>query len=142
MGIAIAAVASETLGFRPPWFLPVVVTAALLGVGMDYNSFYLNSLREAAFTGSKGGGYVLEAARRGAALVVGLSMIMAGAYAGLSVSSIEAIKVASLGLTLGVLLAGVNSALLLTPAAARLMGMAFWWPYTALRRGWARGKAG
>lgn len=140
MGIAAAAVVSEALGFRPPWFLPVVVTAALLGVGMDYNSFYLNSLREAAFSGAASREYVMEAAKRGAALVVGLSMIMAGAYAGLSISSIEAIKVASLGLTLGVLLAGINSALLLTPAAARLMGAAFWWPYTVLRRGWARGK--
>ncbi len=128
VAVAAASVLAEAVGVGVPWFLPIVVTAALLGVGMDYNSFYLNSAREAALSTGFSRGYYMIAAKRGAALVVGLSMIMAGAYAGLSVSSIDAIRAASLGLTLGVLLAGVNSALLLTPSLAKLLGAWFWWP--------------
>jgi RND superfamily putative drug exporter len=124
--VSAAAALGEALGVTPPWFLPIVVIAALLGVGMDYNSFYLNSAREAALAGHRS--YYLVAGRRGAALVIGLALIMAGAYAGLSISSIEAIRAISLGLVLGVILAGVNSALLLTPAVMKLLGTTFWWP--------------
>ena len=124
--VAIVAYAADALGVAVPWYLPVVILAALLGVGMDYNSFFLNSAREAAERGGRD--WVIEASRRGSALVVGLALIMAGAYAGLTLSTSEAMRSMGAALALGVLLAGVNSALLLTPSVMALLGRRFWWP--------------
>ncbi len=124
--VALIAYLAEPLGYKAPWYLPVVVIAALLGVGMDYNSFFLNSAREAYLSGARE--WIVRAARHGSALVVGLALIMAGAYAGLTLSTSEALRVVGATLALGVLLAGVNSALLLTPSLMALLGDYFWWP--------------
>jgi len=131
--IALVAYLAEPLGYSAPWYLPIVVIAALLGVGMDYNSFFLNSAREAYLSGARD--WVARAARHGSALVVGLALIMAGAYAGLLLSTTEALRVMGAALALGVLLAGVNSALLLTPSLMALLGRLFWWPSGGRRRG-------
>ncbi len=130
--IALVAYLAEPLGYKAPWYLPIVVIAALLGVGMDYNSFFLNSAREAFHSGSRD--WVVKAARHGSALVVGLALIMAGAYAGLTLSTSEALRVMGAALALGVLLAGVNSALLLTPSLMALLGRYFWWPKSGVKR--------
>ncbi|WP_062662697.1 MMPL family transporter [Aeropyrum camini] len=63
---------SSQTGIEPPWFAPVLLAAALLGVGMDYISFYVNHAREAFLKGD-GSRYYIEAASTGTGLVLGLA---------------------------------------------------------------------
>ena len=125
--ISISDVASIALGFSPPWFLPVIVVAALMGVGMDYISFYVNAAREKYLSGERK--YYVKAAEAGSGLVIGLALIMASAYGGLMISKVESLKVVGMSLSMGVFLAGLSASLLIIPPAMALLGRRFWWPY-------------
>ncbi|WP_062662698.1 MMPL family transporter [Aeropyrum camini] len=66
---------------------------------------------------------------------------MGGAYAGLTLSRVEALQAIGVSLSLGVILAGILASLLLIPPAMALLKSRFWWPLTgAGRSGGGAGK--
>ncbi len=116
------------------WYLPVIVFTAILGVGMDYNSFYIARAREECEKECSRDA-VARSLRLGTPTVIGLSIIMASAYVGLAVTSTPGLASMGAALMLGVLAAGVNASLLLTPPLVALLGQASWWPRRAGRKG-------
>ena len=118
---------NHVLGEDVIWFLPVIVFTAILGVGMDYNSFYLARAREECMKRCSREGVMLSM-NLGSPIVLGLSIIMAGAYLGLAMTSSPGLSQMGLALVLGVLFAGVNAALALTPPLITLLGARAWWP--------------
>ena len=109
------------------WYLPVITFTAVLGVGMDYNSFYLARAREECSRDCSRDA-VARSISRGTPLVLGLSVIMASAYLGLALSKTPGMASMGLALMLGVLGAGLLSSTLLTPPLITLLGGRAWWP--------------
>jgi len=104
-----------------------VVFTAILGVGMDYNSFMVNRMREECER-SCSRDAVLNAMGSTSVLVVGLSVIMTGAFSGLLAFSAPGFRGMGLALMFGVLLAGLLASLLFTPLVVSLLGRYAWWP--------------
>ncbi len=127
-GTALAVEAYRLVGVGLPWYLPIVVFTAILGVGMDYNSFMLNRVREEAERADVKEAVATAVSRVGP-LVVGLSTIMAGAFSGLVIAfSAPGFRGMGLALAAGVLFAGLMASLLFTPAVIYLLGERAWWP--------------
>ena len=119
---------SSVQGMQVPWFLPLTVFTAILGVGMDYNSFSISRAAE-EYRRAPGRGAVARSVSRAALLVMGLSLIMASAYGGLMLSSIPNMRMMGLALSLGVLFAGILAGIVLTPSIISLLGNRAWWPW-------------
>lgn len=117
----------EVLGEEVIWYLPVIVFTAILGVGMDYNSFYLARAREECMRECSIDSVAWSIAK-GTPIVLGLSAIMAGAYLGLTLASSPGLSQMGMALVLGVLAAGLNASLVLTPPVIALLGHVAWWP--------------
>jgi len=72
----------EAMGKPVIWFLHVVSMMAMLGVGMDYNSFLLaRALEECHLTGCDPKKAVARAAGAVSLFIVGLSPVVTSAYA-------------------------------------------------------------
>ena len=131
---AAVAVYQSVLGEKVIWFLPIITLTAILGVGMDYNSFFIARAREECMRECSRGA-LARAVSAGSPLVLGLATIMAGAYIGLAVAKSPALSQMGVALTLGVLFAGLYAALLITPPLIALLGRAAWWPRAPRREG-------
>ncbi len=117
----------KVLGSEVLWFLPVIVFTAILGVGMDYNSFYIARAREECLK-ECGKDSVARSIALATPTVLGLATIMAGAYVGLALASSPGLSMMGTALVFGVILAGLNAGVLLTPPLIALLGRASWWP--------------
>jgi RND superfamily putative drug exporter len=115
-------------GMPVVWFLVVTVFTAILGVGMDYNSFSISRAAEECLKRCEPRA-VGEAVSKVAILVMGLATIMAGAYGGLTLGSTPYMRMIGVSLLLGVLFAGVLASVALTPPLITLLGRAAWWPW-------------
>ena len=111
----------------------MIVFTAILGVGMDYNSFYLAHAREEC-TKKCSRDAVEEATARAAGLVLGLATIMAGAYLGIAIAETPSLQAMGAALLLGVLLAGASAAVITLPPLQALLGAKAWWPLKPGRR--------
>ncbi len=142
VGVALAAyvgsgltvlVYQKLLGQPVLWYLPVIVFTAILGVGMDYNSFSISRAQEECRIKCNSDS-LLEALRHSIPTVLGLSLIMAGAYLGLAATRTPGLSEMGTALVLGVLLAGINASLLLTPPLIAIFREKAWWPGDVGRR--------
>lgn len=115
-------------GLPVPWFLPITVFTAILGVGMDYNSFSISRAAEECLKDCSKDA-VGRAVSKAALLVMGLAFIMASAYGGLMLSRIPNLRMMGAALSLGVLFAGVLASVALTLALIALLGRRAWWPW-------------
>jgi RND superfamily putative drug exporter len=115
-------------GLPVPWFLPITVFTAILGVGMDYNSFSISRAAEECLRDCSRDA-VGRAVSKAALLVMGLALIMASAYGGLMLSRIPNLRMMGAALSLGVLFAGILASVALTPALIALLGRRAWWPW-------------
>jgi uncharacterized membrane protein YdfJ with MMPL/SSD domain len=123
---AMIAIASTELLFQDIigkpvlWFLPIMVLTAILGVGMDYNSFYLSRAREECFKECSDKSIVLATARVGL-LVFGLSLILGSAYLSMMSSSTWGMRELGFTMGTGVLLAGAMASYLVNPSIIALL---------------------
>ncbi len=129
-GLEVTALFSNTLYGEPIlWLLPQMVFAAIMGVGMDYNSFYLARAREECLfervCGSEG---VARASAAVSLFIVGLAMVLVAAYASLLTASSIGMKQIGLALLSSVLVVSVSTAYLLTPPVIAALGQKAWWP--------------
>jgi len=126
-GSALSIEIYKMLNITLPWYLPIVVFTAILGVGMDYNSFIINRMKEECeLNCSKEA--IINTLNRMSILVIGLSIIMAGAFSGLLAFSAPGFRGMGLALMTGVLLAGFMASLFFTPLLANILGKYAWWP--------------
>ncbi len=109
------------------WFLPTVTAVAALGVGMDYNSFYINrAIEEAGRVHSRAA--ALEAAARVAGLVIGLSLIVSSSYSAMVLTHSWGFREIGLTLALAIFYTSVIAVTLLWPAVLSIIGDRAWWP--------------
>ncbi len=134
LGITLASKIPAMYGQPALWFLPLMTFPAVLGVGMDYNSFYMNRQREELEKayGRKDAGYRAAsiAIRSVSHLVIGLGLIVTSTYMALVIGSSWGVRELGLALAGGVFTTTLLAALVFTPAILALMGEKAWWPYS------------
>lgn len=134
LGITLASKIPAMYGQPALWFLPLMTFPAVLGVGMDYNSFYMNRQREElgkTYGGSGAGFRAASIAIRSVShLVIGLGLIVTLTYAAMVIGSSWGVRELGLALAGGVFTTTLLAALVFTPAILALMGEKAWWPYS------------
>ncbi len=132
IGVTTASLIPGLYGTQALWFLPLMLFPAVLGVGMDYNSFYMNRFREELDNtrGKDPYGAAYRSIRAVSHLVIGLGSIVTATYASLILGSSWGIKEIGIALSVGILTITIMSAIALTPALLALLGRAAWWPYS------------
>ncbi len=120
---------TEFLGKPMLWFLPLVILVVLLGVGVDYNSFYIVRVRDEMEKRKKISEALSIAAGSSAKMIIGLALILASSYAGLLFTGMWAMKEMGFVLLTGVILIAVSAVYFLTPALIALVGERTFWPF-------------
>jgi uncharacterized membrane protein YdfJ with MMPL/SSD domain len=114
------------------WFLPLVLLVVLLGVGIDYNSFYLVKVRdEMEYMDTRRA--LSISARSSGKLIIGLALILVSAYASLMLTSMWAMREIGFVLTLGILIIAVSAVYILSPAIISITKHYSWWPFRRRR---------
>lgn len=109
------------------WFLPQVVFTAMLGVGMDYNSFYMARAREICLVdGECNARGVARASSIVGKLIIGLAMVMAAAFGSLVLSSSIGLKEIGFSLLTSVLLVASAASYLVAPPIISRVGRRMW----------------
>ncbi len=109
------------------WFLPQVVFTAMLGVGMDYNSFYMARAREICVNsgkcGSEGAAIATGAVGK---LIVGLALVVAAAFGSLMLSSSIGLREIGLSLLASAMLISFAASYLIAPPLLSMLGRRAW----------------
>ncbi|AIU70567.1 multidrug RND transporter [Thermococcus eurythermalis] len=117
----------QVFGQQVMWFLPMLVFIVLLGVGIDYNSFYLVKARD-EFERRSAKDALVVAAGTMDTLVVGLAAVLAATYGSLMTGATWGIREIGFALAVGVLLTATAAVYLIGPATMALFGEKAWWP--------------
>ncbi|MBP1912892.1 MMPL family transporter [Thermococcus stetteri] len=117
----------RVFGQQVMWFLPMLVFIVLMGVGIDYNSFYLVKARD-EFERRKPEEALIVAAGTMDTLVVGLAAVLAATYGSLMTGATWGIREIGFALALGVLLTATAAVYFIGPATMALFGEKAWWP--------------
>ena len=109
------------------WFLPQVVFTAMLGVGMDYNSFYMARARELCISGGKCGldGAAMATGAVGR-LIIGLALVMGAAFGSLMLSSSIGLRQIGLSLLVSAMLISSAASYLVAPPLLSMLGKRAW----------------
>ena len=109
------------------WFLPLMVFVVLMGVGIDYNSFYLVKARD-EFERRSPTEALTVAAGTMDLVVIGLAAVLATTYGALMTSSTWGTREIGFALAAGVLITATLAVYFLGPAMMSLFGEKAWWP--------------
>ena len=109
------------------WFLPTIVVVAALGVGMDYNSFYINRLLEEAGR-VKPREAVLATSTATTKLILGLSLIVSSSYSAMIFTRSWGLRELGTTLALAIIFTSLIASTTLWPSVTALMGDKTWWP--------------
>ena len=109
------------------WFLPMMVFIVLMGVGIDYNSFYLVKARD-EFERRSPRDALIVAAGTMDTIVIGLAAVLATTYGALMTGASWGIREIGFALAIGVLLTSFAAVYFLGPALMELAGEKAWWP--------------
>ena len=117
----------KVFGQEIMWFLPLMVFVVLMGVGIDYNSFYLVKARD-EFERRKPEEALIVAAGTMDLVVIGLAAVLATTYGALMTSSTWGTREIGFALAAGVLITATLAVYFLGPAMMSLFGEKAWWP--------------
>ena len=109
------------------WFLPLMVFVVLMGVGIDYNSFYLVKARD-EFERRDAKEALIVAGGTMDLIVIGLATVLATTYGALITSSTWGTREIGFALAAGVLITATLAVYFLGPALMSLFGEKGWWP--------------
>ncbi len=124
----------KIFGQEVMWFLPLMVFVVLMGVGIDYNSFYLVKARD-EFERRSAVESLIVAAGTMDTLVIGLAAVLATTYGSLMLSGTWGTREMGFALAFGVLLTAIMAVYFIGPAMMSLFGDKAWWPLFRKRKG-------
>ena len=112
------------------WFMHIITLAAVMGVGMDYNSFFLaRALEECHKTGCKPKESVIRASGAVSLFIIGLSLVVTTAYAMMLAANNTGMREMGFALATTVFTAALMASYLLTPIVVSMLGRHAWWPW-------------
>lgn len=109
------------------WFLPLVVFTVLLGISIDYISYFINRAKEELDRMSTAEAAVVASGSI-SKLILGLALIVVAAYGSLLLASSWAMKGFGFVLAFGILFTGITIPYIIGPMTLALLNDKAWWP--------------
>lgn len=115
--------------FKKPliWFTHIVVFSAMLGINIDYISYFINKVKEDLGKISLQEAIIAASSNIGKS-IIGLALIVVAAYGSLMLGSSWAMKEFGFVLAIGVLFTGVTIPYITGPTILSVLGKKAWWP--------------
>ncbi|HDJ95078.1 MAG TPA: hypothetical protein ENG46_01910, partial [Acidilobales archaeon] len=114
------------------WFTHIVVFSAMLGINIDYISYFINKVKEDIGRVNVEEA-IVEAASSIGGSIIGLALIVVAAYGSLLLGSSWAMKEFGFVLATGVLFTGLTIPYITGPAILSTLGLKAWWPFKVKR---------
>jgi RND superfamily putative drug exporter len=114
-------------------FAPLFVVVTMLGVGIDYDIFFLTRIREEVLNGKTDNEAIVTAIDKVWVTILGLGLVLATVFASLLITNIAILQEISLAVAAAILIDVTVVILFFVPALMGLAQKANWWPYKLSR---------
>jgi len=114
-------------------FGPLFVVVTMLGVGIDYDIFFLTRIREEVLNGKTDNEAIVTAIDRVWVTILGLGLVLATVFASLMVTGIAVLQEIALAVAAAILIDVTVVILLFVPSLMGLAQRLNWWPYKLSR---------
>jgi trehalose monomycolate/heme transporter len=118
--------------------MPILMTAVIFGLSMDYEVFLLSRIREIYDQTGDNTASVAGGLQRTSGMITSLALLLIVVVGAFSASGITFIKLIGVGMIVALVVDASVVRVLLVPATMRLLGRANWWAPHPLRRLYAR----
>ncbi|MCE4611818.1 MAG: MMPL family transporter [Desulfurococcales archaeon] len=118
------------------WVTPIIVLGLMFTLGMDYDVFLTARIREELERLGGEREAILEAVEKTGVVITVCGLILASAFATLTISEIPLLKQVGATVALSILLDTFLVRPILVPAVMSLLGRYNWWPGRGLIRRW------
>jgi uncharacterized membrane protein YdfJ with MMPL/SSD domain len=116
----------DLLGFPLFFYVRTILVVLVLGLGIDYNIFLLTRVREERVRGRTAGSAVYESLGRTGGIITAAAVILACAFASLTVGEFTLIRAIGFSVATAVLLDAMVVRTYLVPASLQLLGDRAW----------------
>ena len=114
-------------------FAPLFVVVTMLGVGIDYDIFFLTRIREEVLNGKTDNEAIVTAIDKVWVTILGLGLVLATVFASLIITGIPMLQEISLAVASAIVIDITIVILFFVPALMGLAQKANWWPYKLSR---------
>jgi RND superfamily putative drug exporter len=109
-------------------FAPLFVIVTMLGVGIDYDIFFLTRIREEVLNGKTDNEAIVTAIEKVWVTILGLGLVLATVFASLIITNIAILQEISLAVAAAILIDVTIVILLFVPSLMGLAQKLNWWP--------------
>jgi RND superfamily putative drug exporter len=114
-------------------FAPLFVVVTMLGVGIDYDIFFLTRIREEVLNGKTDNEAIVDAIDKVWVTILGLGLVLATVFASLLITNIAILQEISLAVAAAILIDVTVVILFFVPSLMGLAQKFNWWPYKLSR---------
>ena len=114
-------------------FAPLFVVVTMLGVGIDYDIFFLTRIREEVLSGKTDNEAIVTAVDKVWVTILGLGLVLATVFASLIITGIPLLQEISLAVAAAIVIDVTVVILFFVPALMGLAQKLNWWPYKLSR---------
>jgi RND superfamily putative drug exporter len=114
-------------------FAPLFVVVTMLGVGIDYDIFFLTRIREEVLNGKTDNEAIVTAIEKVWVTILCLGLVLATVFASLIITNIAILQEISLAVASAILIDVTIVILLFVPSLMGLAQKLNWWPYKLSR---------
>ncbi len=114
-------------------FAPLFVVVTMLGVGIDYDIFFLTRIREEVLNGKTDNEAIVTAIEKVWVTILGLGLVLATVFASLLITNIAILQEISLAVASAILIDVTVVILLFVPSLMGLAQKLNWWPFKLSR---------
>jgi RND superfamily putative drug exporter len=114
-------------------FTPLFVVVTMLGVGIDYDIFFLTRIREEVLNGKTDNEAIVTAVEKVWVTILGLGLVLATVFASLLITNIAILQEISLAVAAAILIDITVVILFFVPSLMGLAQKFNWWPFKLSR---------
>jgi RND superfamily putative drug exporter len=114
-------------------FVPLFVVVTMLGVGIDYDIFFLTRIREEVLNGKTDNEAIVTAIDKVWVTILGLGLVLATVFGSLLITNIALLQEISLAVAAAILIDVTVVILFFVPSLMGLAQKLNWWPYKLSR---------
>ena len=122
-------------------FAPLFVVVTMLGVGIDYDIFFLTRIREEVLNGKTDNEAIVTAIEKVWVTILCLGVVLATVFASLIITNIAILQEISLAVAAAILIDVTVVILFFVPSLMGLAQKFNWWPYKLSRNNKAENNA-
>ncbi len=110
-------------------FAPLFVVVTMLGVGIDYDIFFITRIREEVLNGKTDNDAIVEAIDKVWVTILGLGLVLATVFLSLVITNIAVLEEIALAVAAAILIDVTVVILFFVPSLMGLAQKFNWWPY-------------